>query len=63
MSISALSSEPSRIKFELPNGKWTDGKRERRRERAIRNGAAGGAPEIEGEGKRTRKFMDKAGRH
>ena len=54
------------MKFKLPNRKWTDGERWREGGKAIRNGAAGGAPpESDGERreKETReKFMDKSGR-
>ena len=42
------------MKFKLPNRKWTDGERWREGGRAIRNGAAGGAPP-ESDGERRRR--------
>ena len=47
------------MKFKLPNRKWTDGERWREGGKAIRNGAAGGAPpesDGEGEGRRERNL-------
>ena len=42
------------MKFKLPNRKWTDGERWREGGKAIRNGAAGGAPP-ESDGERRRR--------